>query len=130
MECGAPGYGTCAHRCCQNAGGRHEDRNTEGINRQEATGKRKRGEIPTPWLTQKDIEIEVGNQKPDGLILARGDDDVYYRSYTVQRHEEAMEIAKATKIHKYRALRKSHTSDTQIANAAAELHNRNPGSHR
>jgi hypothetical protein len=115
MECGAPGYGTCAHRCCQNAGGRHEDRNTEGINRQEATGKRKPGETPTPWLAKKDIEIEVGNQKPYGLILDGGDDDVYYRSCTVQRHQGGHGKVKATKIHKYRALRKSYTSDTQIA---------------
>ena len=37
--------------------------------RRTATEKQKHGETPTPKWARRDMEIEVGNQKPDGLIL-------------------------------------------------------------
>jgi hypothetical protein len=46
-----------------------ERKRKEAAARQTATEKRKHGETPTPSWASRDMEMEVGNQKPDGLIL-------------------------------------------------------------
>jgi hypothetical protein len=46
-----------------------ERKRKEAAARQMATGKRKHGETPTPSWGSRDMEIEVGNQETDGLIL-------------------------------------------------------------
>jgi hypothetical protein len=52
------------------------------------------------------MEIEVGNQKPDGLILDTEERAIYIiEGARCSDTAEAMEIVEVTKIHKYRALR-------------------------
>jgi hypothetical protein len=45
--------------------------------RKTVTGKRKHGETLTPSWSRRDMEIEVGNQTPDGLILDREEKMIY-----------------------------------------------------
>ena len=53
------------------------------------------------------MEIEVGNQKPDGLILDMEEKMIYIiEGARCSDTYEAMETAEVTKIHKYRAMRK------------------------
>ena len=54
-----------------------ERKRKEAAARQTATGKRKHGETPTPSWASRDMEIEVGNQKPDGLILDTEERAIY-----------------------------------------------------
>ena len=49
----------------------------EAAARQTVTGKRKHGETPTPSWASRDMEIEVENQKPDGLILDTEERAIY-----------------------------------------------------
>ena len=52
------------------------------------------------------MEIEVGNQKPDGLILDTEERAIYIiEGARCSDTAEAMEIVEVPKIHKYRALR-------------------------
>ncbi len=52
------------------------------------------------------MEIEVGNQKPDGLILDTEERAIYIiEGARCSDTAEAMEIVEMTKLHKYRALR-------------------------
>jgi hypothetical protein len=52
------------------------------------------------------MEIEVGNQKPDGLILDTEEKMIYIiEGARCSETDEAMETAEVTKIHKYRAMR-------------------------
>jgi hypothetical protein len=46
-------------------------------------GKRRHGETPTPSWARRDIEIEVGNQKPDGVILDTVEKMISYLSLPV-----------------------------------------------
>jgi hypothetical protein len=46
-----------------------ERKRKEAEARRTATGKRKHGETPTPKWARRDMEIEVGNQKPDAFTL-------------------------------------------------------------
>jgi ribonuclease HI len=83
-----------------------ERRRKEAAARQMATGKRKHGETPTPSWASRDMEIEVGNQKPDGLILDTEERAIYIiEGARCSDTAEAMEIVEVTKLHKYRALR-------------------------
>jgi hypothetical protein len=72
--------------------------------RRAATGKRKHGETQTPKWARRDMEIE--NQKPDGLILDTEEKMIYIiEGARCSDTYEAMEKAEVTKIHKYRAMR-------------------------
>jgi hypothetical protein len=52
------------------------------------------------------MEIEVGNQKPDGLILDTEEKMIYIiEGARCSDTGEAMETAEVTKIHKYRSMR-------------------------
>ena len=83
-----------------------ERKRKEAAARQTATGKRKHGETPTPSWASRDMEIEVGNQKPDGLILDTEERAIYIiEGARCSDTAEAMEIVEVTKLHKYRALR-------------------------
>jgi hypothetical protein len=74
--------------------------------RQTAMGKRRQGETPNPNWARRDMEIEVGNQKPDGVILDTRERMIYIiEGARCSDTEEAMETVEVTKIHKYRALR-------------------------
>ncbi len=79
-------------------------------------GKRRHGETPTPSWARRDTEIEVGNQKPDGVILDTVERMIYIiEGARYSDTEEAMETVEVTKIHKYRALREEHGTDTYRA---------------
>ena len=54
-----------------------ERKRKEAAARQTATGKRKHGETPTPSWASRDMELEVGNQKPDDLILDTEERAIY-----------------------------------------------------
>jgi hypothetical protein len=83
-----------------------ERKRKEAAARRTATGKRKHGETPTPSWASRDMEIEVGNQKPDGLILDTEERAIYIiEGARCSDTAEAMEIVEVTKLHKYRALR-------------------------
>ena len=83
-----------------------ERKRKEAAARQTATGKRRHGETPTPSWASRDMEIEVGNQKPDGLILDTEERAIYIiEGARCSDTAEAMEIVEVTKLHKYRALR-------------------------
>ena len=83
-----------------------ERKRKEAAARQTATGKRRHGETPTPRWASRDMEIEVGNQKPDGLILDTEERAIYIiEGARCSDTAEAMEIVEVTKLHKYRALR-------------------------
>jgi hypothetical protein len=83
-----------------------ERRKKEAGARQRAMGKRRRGETPNPSWARRDMEIEVGNQKPDGVILDTVERMIYIiEGARCSDTEEAMESVEVTKIHKYRALR-------------------------
>jgi hypothetical protein len=83
-----------------------ERRKKEAGARQAAMGKRRHGETPTPSWARRDMDIEVGNQKPDGVILDTGESMIYtIEGERCSDTEEAMETVEVTKIHKYRALR-------------------------
>jgi hypothetical protein len=57
-------------------------------------------------MASRDMEIEVGNQKADGLILDTEEMAIYIiKGARCSDTAEAMEIVEVTKIHKYRALR-------------------------
>ena len=57
-------------------------------------------------MASRDMEIEVGNQKADGLILDTDEMAIYIiKGARCSDTAEAMEIVEVTKIHKYRALR-------------------------
>ena len=59
------------------------------------------------------MEIEVGNQKPDGVILDTEEKMIYIIEGARCRDTyETMETAEVTKIHKYRAKREE-LRDTQ-----------------
>jgi hypothetical protein len=60
-----------------------ERRKKEAGARQTAMGKRRHGETPTPSWARRDIEIEVGNQKPDGVILDTVEKMISYLSLPV-----------------------------------------------
>ena len=72
-----------------------------------ATGKRKHGETPTPNWARRDMEIEVGSQKPDGLILDTEEKMIYIiegarcseTDEAAKNTDEAMETADVTKVH-------------------------------
>jgi hypothetical protein len=84
-----------------------ESERKEAEARRTATGKRKQGETPTPKWARRDMKIEVGNQKPDGLILDTEEKMIYIiEGARCSDTCEAMETAEVTKIHKYRAMRK------------------------
>ena len=69
-------------------------------------GKRKHGETLTPTWARRDMEIEVGNQKPDGLILDTEEKIIYIiDGARCSDTDEAMETAEVTKIHKFRVMR-------------------------
>ena len=75
--------------------------------RRTATGKRKHGETPTPKWARRDMEIEVGNQKPDGLILDTEEKMIYIiGGVRCNETDEDMETAEVTTIHRYRSMRK------------------------
>jgi hypothetical protein len=83
-----------------------ERRKKEAGARQTAMGKRRHGETPTPSWARRDMEIEVGNQKPDGVILDTEERMIYIiEDARCSDTEEAMEAVEVTKTHKYRALR-------------------------
>ncbi len=83
-----------------------ERRRKQAGARQTAMRKQKHGETPTPSWARQDMEIEVGNQKPDGVILDTGERMIYIiECARCSETEEAMETVEVTKIHKYRALR-------------------------
>jgi hypothetical protein len=78
----------------------------EAESRRTATGNRKHGETPTPKWARRDMEIEVGNQKSDGLILDTEEKMIYIiEGARCSDTYEAMETAEVTKIHKYREMR-------------------------
>ena len=60
-----------------------ERRKKEAGARQTAMGKRRHGETPTPSWARRDIEIEVGHQKPDGVILDTVEKMISYLSLPV-----------------------------------------------
>ena len=83
-----------------------ERRKKEAEARQRAVGKRKQRERPEPRWTDSDREVEVGNLKPDGLIM----DDKQHRIYIIEGArcgdtDMARDIANNKKTNKYRALR-------------------------
>jgi hypothetical protein len=104
-----------------------ERKRKEAEARRAAMGKRKHGETPTPKWARRDMEIEVGNQKPDGLILDTEEKMIYnIEGARCSDTYEAMETAEVTKIHKYRAMREELPG---IPSEAAELYNRDTGNH-
>ena len=83
-----------------------ERRKKEAEARHRALGKRKQGERPEPRWTDSDREVEVGNLKPDGLII----DERQHRIYIIEGARcgdtgTARDIANNKKTNKYRALR-------------------------
>jgi hypothetical protein len=63
-------------------------------------------ETPTPKWARRDMEIEVGNQKPDGFILDTEEKMIYIiQGARCSDTCEARETAEVTKIHTYRAMR-------------------------
>ena len=79
-----------------------------------ATGKRKRGETPTPRWGSRDMEMEVGNQKPDEMILDMEEKMIYImEGARCSDTDEEMETAEVTKIHKYRAMKEELRGDTR-----------------
>jgi hypothetical protein len=63
-----------------------------------ATGKRKHGETLTPKWARGDMEIEVGNQKPDGVILDTEEKMIYIiEGIRCSDTGEAMETAEVTR---------------------------------
>jgi hypothetical protein len=83
-----------------------ERKRKEAEVRRTAKGKRKHGETPAPEWARRDMEIEVGNQKPDGLILDTEEKMIYIiEGARCSDTDEAMETTEVTKIHKYRAMR-------------------------
>jgi hypothetical protein len=83
-----------------------ERKRKEAEARLTATGNWKHGETPTPRWAIRDIEIEAGNQKPDGLILDTEEKMIYIiEGARCSDTDEAMETAEVTRIHKYRVMR-------------------------
>jgi hypothetical protein len=85
-----------------------ERKRKEAEVRRTATGKRKHGETTTPKWARRDMEIEVGNQKPDGVIFDTEEKMIYIiEGARCSDTGKTMETAEVTKIHKYRAMREN-----------------------
>ena len=71
----------------------HSRRDDAGSGKEKNGGRRQtdghretetRASTPTPRWARRDMEIEVGNQKPDGLIGHGGEDYLHYRRHAMQ----------------------------------------------
>ncbi len=60
------------------------------------------------------MEMEVGNQKPDEMILDMEEKMIYImEGARCSDTDEEMETAEVTKIHKYRAMKEELRGDTR-----------------